>query len=792
MITSREFARWGGLLQKHSKIWAAGARPGGRITPVVVALLALLSAQASASARDIHYGAVTDVDVVACDQLHWRGRIDQSRNCYANLLRTGNSLAVRAEAAWALKDLQAANSWFQQAMRENPDDVATRVRWGDLYADSHQDAEAMDIYREVIERDGSNAFARLGAARVLAGSFDDAANAFLTPLLTDGTTKDGARVGALLLSARVALESGGYSEALAALDDAAEIVDRNDWPPLQIYALRAAADLLNNVTASRWTEISLAYNPHYGGIYAVPAHFYVITRRYRGAIDLYQRAVDIEPGLASAHEQLGVNLLRDNQVSRARKHLVTAHDQDPFSPIAVNTLRLLDSFVNFTLINDPEMPDAAGLIPVTLRLHKKEAAAIAPYAIRLTREAIAEFTNRYDFALKEPVIIEMYPDHEDFAVRTAGMPGLGILGATFGYVVAMDSPSGRPPAQFQWGTTLWHELAHVFTLEASNHLVPRWFSEGISVFEEWRSGPNPGVRIPMSVYHAMKDDRFLPVAELDQGFLRPAYEEQIIVSYMQAGLVCQYIDTAFGAEALSGLLYKYGDGLPTSEAIEEVLGITPQEFDRDFNQFVRSRHGGILDNLEVWQRTNSSMRQKLSTGDWPGTIEMAKQLLDLLPQYVEPDSPYLALAHAQEELGQRRQAVAALKNFWQNGGYDPVALKRLSGWLYEENRSGEAIDVLRSVNLVDPLDQELHGTLGDMLLEAERAQEALMEYSIALALNPHDKATANYRMASAHHQLGNNEQSQDHLLQALDLAPNFRPAQRLLLDLMRTGTDNQH
>jgi len=102
----------------------------------------------------------------------------------------------------------------------------------------------------------------------------------------------------------------------------------------------------------------------------------------------------------------------------------------------------------------------------------------------------------------------MYPDHEDFAVRTAGMPGLGILGATFGYVVAMDSPSGRPPQQFQWGTTLWHEMAHVFTLETTHHLVPRWFSEGVSVFEEWRSGPNPGVRIPMSVYVAMQEDRF--------------------------------------------------------------------------------------------------------------------------------------------------------------------------------------------------------------------------------------------------------------------------------------------
>ena len=192
--------------------------------------------------------------VIACDQLHWRGQIEESRECYAELLRSSDSLAARAEAAWALKDLQTANSLFQQAMRLNPDDVVTRVRWGDLYADSHQDAEAMEIYREALERDENDPFAQLGAARVLAGGFDDAANAFLTPLLTDPTKADGARVGALLLSARVALENGRRDEAVNALDDAEEIVNRNDWPPLEIYALRAAVDLLNNVTESSWTE----------------------------------------------------------------------------------------------------------------------------------------------------------------------------------------------------------------------------------------------------------------------------------------------------------------------------------------------------------------------------------------------------------------------------------------------------------------------------------------------------------------------------------------------------------
>jgi tetratricopeptide (TPR) repeat protein len=740
-------------------------------------------------ARDIHYGAVDHPDLIACDRLYWRGETQESTLCYERLLQSRAPLPIRAEAAWALNDLKTANRMFQQVLREQPDDVVSRTRWGDLYADSHNFSEAMNIYREALSTDSSYTFARLGAARVLVGSFDDAANNYLEPLLTDSDVAGGARTGAWLLVARLALENGDREKALAALDEAEGFLTTNDWPLLEIYALRASADLLNNDSDSPWTARSLKYNPSYGSIYSTPAHFYVIMRRYRDAIELYQKAIDIEPGLASAHEDMGVNLLRDNQFSRARRHLEIAHDKDPFSPKAVNTLRLLDSLENFSLIHDPATPGKAGELPITLRLHKEEAAVLASYAIKLTRESIAEFTERYGFELREPVVIEMYPDHEDFAVRTGGMPGLGILGATFGYVVAMDSPSGRSPEEFQWGTTLWHEMAHVFTLEATDHLVPRWFSEGISVFEEWRSGPHRGVRIPISVYLAIKEGRMLPVADLDQGFVRPSYENQVIVSYMQAGLVCRFIDQKFGAEKLTALLYKFADGLKTRDAVEAALGITADEFDREFRTFVESEHGHILDNLDQWHRTQLTMMQRFDTSDWHGAIKAAEQMLDVFPNYTEPDSPYLVIASAYENLGEQESAMAALETFKARGGYEPDALMRLANWMYGKGRIAESIEVLQNVIMVEPLDRTVHGKLGDMLLESGDAAAALREFEVALALEPHDKATAYYRLAQAYYQTGKTDEARDKLLLALDVAPGFRPAQRLLLELTRSATD---
>ena len=753
-------------------------------------LLLALTASVQVDARSIHYGAVEHDALLACDKLNWRGD-DAAEACFGDVLASSAPAAVRAEAAWALGDLHAANRLFQAASKTSPEDPAILTRWGDLYADSHQDAEAMDIYREALALDAQYAFALLGAARVLVGGFDEAANTYLEPLLTNSTMHPGARTGAWLLVARVALENDDLDEARHNLDRAETLIEDNDWPPLEPYALRAALDLVDGVRDSEWPARALAYNPRWGDIHAVPAHFYVISRRYRDAIDLYQKAVDVEPGHAAAHIELGVNLLRDNQVNRARRALETAHDIDPFSPVAVNTLRLLDSFSNFSLIQFPDGPAADGEVPIVLRLHKDETAAIAPYAIDLTRRSIEEFTQRYEFELREPVIIEMYPDHEDFAVRTAGMPGIGILGATFGYVVAMDSPAARSTDQFQWGTTLWHELAHVFTLEATDHLVPRWFSEGVSVFEEWRSGPTPGVKVPIPVYAAMRDDKFLPIATLDQGFIRPTYENQVIVSYMQAGLICQFIDERFGEDKLAAMLREFRDGANTVDAIERVLDLSGPAFDREFDLYLDIEHGSILAALDDWQELQTEAARAMSASDWAALEDAANRLVELHPTYVEPDSPYLMLAKAFEESDRENEALTALRTFHELGGYEPGALKRYASMLVARDEPSLAIDVLTTVAMVQPLDNELHAELGKLFLETDRAEDALQSYEIVLAQGTFDKASAYFNIARAHRALGNDDATRDNLLLALDVAPGYRDAQRLLLDVMR-GDNNDN
>ena len=593
-----------------------------------LALILSLATASTCFARPADYGLLGDPELAACDGRHWRGEREAARGCYQQLLQSTASAAIRAEAAWALGDLKTANLLFRRAVENQPEVVATRVRWGQLFAQTYQYQEALKLFSEADALDTVNPFAAVAAAEVLAQQFEGKAHSTLQPVLDDAAAPFGARFAALLLKARMTLEAEDPAAADELLEDARSLAVREKLPLLPVYALLYSADLLKGQTDSVWLDKALAENPAYGDIYATPAYFYWITRRYREAVALYEKAVAVQPDLWLAHLELGINLLRDNWVGRARKHLEIAYQGDPYNPKTVNTLRLLDSFTDYELLNFPEQPPADGQPDLILRLHREQSGVLAPYVRELADESLKQFAQRYDFQFKQPVIIEIYPHHEDFVVRTTGMPGLGILGATFGYVLAMDSPTAHPEADYHWGTTLWHEIAHVVTLEATRHLVPRWFSEGVSVYEEWRSGPTPGVRVPLPILQAMAEDKFLPLAQLDRGFVRPSFPGQVQVSYMQAGLICLFLAERYGFESIVNLLARFAAGDGTLVAVKTVVGLDGAGFDRGFRDFLAERYGDVGQRLSEWREAQRDGSKSAAAADWPAAIEAIRERIE--------------------------------------------------------------------------------------------------------------------------------------------------------------------
>jgi len=254
---------------------------------------------------------------------------------------------------------------------------------------------------------------------------------------------------------------------------------------------------------------------------------------------------------------------------------------------------------------------------------------------------------------------------------------------------------------------------------------------------------------------------------------------------MQAGLVFEFIDIEYGFDKIVDMLYLFNEDLSPVEAIEQSLGITAKEFDDHFKQFIDIEYGPLLGGLNVWMQDMRASYEALQEDNWEEAAAAADRAIFTYPDYVENDSPYIVKARAYREMENSEEEFAALETFWQKGGHVPDALIALADFYIERDMQDQAREVLVDANWANPFREDIHVKLGDLYMETDEPAEALKEYEVLLALDPLDKASANYRVANAWNALDNAEKTMEYLMTALDIAPQFRPAQQLLLDMSR-------
>ena len=414
--------------------------------------------------------------------------------------------------------------------------------------------DAEGLFEEALKIDEKNAQAYLGLALVSADGFDNKALEWVHKALETNPKL----VEAHELLANLELEDSDPDGAVQEADEALKISPE----ALDAMAIHATVELLGDRSPDPWLEKIRQVNPAYGEGYSLIARFLGFNRRYQDSIAYYRKAVELDPQLWSARSQLGINLMRQGVEEEARKQLEMSYDNGYRDAATVNSLNLLDTLQRFRHLQDADH----GFEVQQERSRSASSlfsAGAGPGHRRLRKEI-------QDEALRTPVQVEVYPNQEDFAVRTLGMPGLGALGVTFGTVIAMDSPSASAPGTYHWASTLRHEMSHVYILNATDFRVPRWFTEGLAVHEETEANTEWGDRITPEILVAVRENKkLLPVADLDRGFIRPEYSSQVIVSYFQAGRICDYIQTRWGADKLLDMVHSFAQRKTTTEAFPE-------------------------------------------------------------------------------------------------------------------------------------------------------------------------------------------------------------------------------
>jgi tetratricopeptide (TPR) repeat protein len=231
------------------------------------------------------------------------------------------------------------------------------------------------------------------------------------------------------------------------------------------------------------------------------------------------------------------------------------------------------------------------------------------------------------------------------------------------------------------------------------------------------------------------------------------------------------------------MIHAFAKNQPTTDVIKEYLGIQPEAFDKEFLAYIDKETSKTVSGFQEWTKGVREMNQLAKDGKYDDVIKKGREIEGIYPDYVESGNVYDFVAEACLKNNDKACAIEELGRYSKVGGRDPQIMKQYAKLLDEAGKKKEAQAALQRMNFIWPLDTELHERLGALMLENGDAKDAVREFQALVAMHPIDVAGSHYNLAKAYKAAGQKDQAREEAVSALEAAPNFKPAQKLLLEV---------
>jgi cytochrome c-type biogenesis protein CcmH/NrfG len=675
---------------------------------------------------------------------------------------------------------------------------------GELALEKHDYALAAKKFEEGLKELPNDPDLQFGIAQAYEPSDPD-----LTMQALDAAFKRNSNhVGCLLLLAEHQLDAEDYTAAAKLLDRVETV---NPWHS-DAWAYRAVlAHFQNQPDKEKAARAAaLKFWPDNPRVDYLIGHKLSQKYRFAEGAEHQRRALDYNGHYLPAKAQLAQDLLRLGDESEGWRLAEEVQKLDAYDVAAYNLTTLRDAMRKFTTLTNGEF---------ILRMGSHEASVFGQKALDLLSRARSNLCAKYGLELKDQTIVEVFPEQKDFAVRTFGLPGNpGYLGVCFGSVITANGPSAHPGHPINWQSVLWHEFCHVVTLHITRNKMPRWLSEGISVYEERQANPAWGEQINPRYREFMLGDELTPVSKLSGAFLSPPTEEHLQFAYYECSLVIEFLVERYGMDQLRAILTDLGEGAEINSAIEKHTAPMPK-IESEFTAFAHARAEAFAPGLD-WEkpdllraaekkanrRVAPAAQKSDAFNEWVAAhptnyyalTEEAHRLMDdkkyreavaplkkLHDSFAAPGAPrsvYVLLATAYNKLGETNAEYEVLSQLAAKDDDCTEAYLRLMQ-LAEGRQKWPVVEQNAQRYLaVNPLLVSPYHYLARASEELGDAQTAIGAYRVLLQLEPADPADVHYRLARALHKRGDPE-ARRQVLQALEEAPRYREALGLLLEI---------
>ncbi|MGI9250686.1 MAG: peptidase MA family metallohydrolase [Pseudohongiellaceae bacterium] len=720
------------------------------------------------------------------------------------LVYTSEDITMVALASWLLDNFHDANSLFNEATRADPNNLEAHTLWADLFLEKYNAADAERGYRDALEINNRYVPALIGIGKAVGDE-----RSVRSALLVNPNSAPALETwGQLLLR-------GDKQEEATVYFNRALSVNPEALDTLSVLAAEAAlAERMDDYEDYRQqVEAFSPNNPHFLGTVATTLG---ANYRFTEAVEYARAALDADPSYWNGYSLLGSNLVRLGEEEEGKAYLEIGFENDPFNLVTSNLLTVFDTLETYHTVESEHFK---------VHLSERDATILWPYLEPLLEQGWDALTAKYDFEPEAPVLIEIFENTEDFAVRSIGLPDIGpLVGICFGKVVTLISPD---TLSANWQEIVWHEFAHVITLQMTRNRIPRWLSEGISVWEEKQSRPYWGREQGLDLVRGIREEKLLPVANLSAGFRDARNSADLGFAYFQSYLVVDFITSEFGFNKLVELIKQYEQTIEDDARFQAAFDMDLDLFNTRFRRWVTRRvneidvyvhsddtpdegegHGhGIRENpsailAELYNNAALIRHMLARVEDNPRDFQAHLQLgiayfkeenfteakrhlniaYELLPGYTGYPSPALVLSQIYAAEDDRDAELEQLRLLLEHQQHDAGSAMTLARAALDEEEYEQATYYINRVLEVDPYRSDVHQLKAELARTLDNPAEAVTEYEVLLKLEINDPVEAYTNLAEAYLQNKQPAAAKQHVLYALEIAPGFRRAQQLLLD----------
>jgi len=474
---------------------------------------------------------------------------------------------------------------------------------------------------------------------------------------------------ALVLRAANVLNDRRFATAARQLD---EVLELDPYHRIALCHRTAAALMLNAADdVTRYRGRALAGDPDWPECDRIIGDHLAALYRFADAVPYFEAALAVDPDHVDSLQGLARCLIYTGNGERARQVLQRAKELEEGM---VDAWRNNAIAVQELLEEEYQTLEHGGF---RMLLHKDDSEVLRAYLLPIHLEAVEVLGSKYGWRPDGDTTVEVFHTWDDFSVRTIGFRGFTALGACFGRLITLVSPvdSDLRRQDFMWEATAWHEYTHVLTLGVSKNRVPRWLTEGFSVYEEraressWERG------MERDLFDAFHNQDIPPVHLMNRLFRGP----RILFGYYQGGLIVELIQKRYGFDKALELLRGFGDDLSLTDTFERALGMSSREFDKLLLEYVEKdllRGIKLVPRFDARSMGRMALAAKRDPTDLQSRINLCwgalqngnpvdagRWLAEVLRR--DPDNAQAQLARA--AMLQRRGELEAAVDHWRRG-----------------------------------------------------------------------------------------------------------------------------